>query len=152
MHAGKYCFSQKLVTGELSTAHGYPCASPTKRDNTPFKKTDGSGAAVAEVPAGRSGRDGGTQGDVRTSSLEMRPGGSRVGETGGQWPLPSSPSAESGTLVIRCGRRLEWKGAGTRSGGRPFQGPSPLPFATQDDARTGSPRSHSLLTDDGSGH
>ena len=32
--------------------------------------------------------------------LELRPGGSRVGETGGQWPLPSSPSAESGTLVI----------------------------------------------------
>ena len=41
---------------------------------------------------------GGTQGDVRTS-LELRPGGSRVGETGGQWPLPSSPSAESGTLA-----------------------------------------------------
>ena len=52
---------------------------------------------------------GGTQGDVRTSSLELRPGGSRVGETGGQWPLPSSPSAESGTLVILCGSRLEWK-------------------------------------------
>ena len=44
---------------------------------------------------------GGAQGDVRTSSLELRPGGSRVGETGGQWPLPSSPSAESGTLAFR---------------------------------------------------
>ena len=49
---GKYCFSQKLLTGELSTAHGYPRASPTKRD-TPFKKTARSGAAVAEVPAFR---------------------------------------------------------------------------------------------------
>ena len=52
----KSCFSQKLLTGDLSTAHRYPCASPTKRDNTPFKKTVRSGAAVAEVPAGRSGR------------------------------------------------------------------------------------------------
>ena len=52
---------------------------------------------------------GGTQGDVRTSSLELRPGSSRVGETGGQLLLPSSPSAESGTLVLLCGSRLEWK-------------------------------------------
>ena len=54
---GKYCFSQKLLTGELSTAHGYPHTSPTKRDNTPFKKTARSEAVVAEVPAGRSGRE-----------------------------------------------------------------------------------------------
>ena len=54
---GKYCFSQKLLTGELSTAHGYPCASPTKRDDTLLKKTARSEAAVAEVPAGRSGRE-----------------------------------------------------------------------------------------------
>ena len=44
----KYCFS---LTGQLSTAHGYPSASPTKRDNTPFKKTARSEAVVAEVPA-----------------------------------------------------------------------------------------------------
>ena len=54
---GKYCFSQKLLTGQLSTAHGYPSASPTKRDNTPFKKTARSEAVVAEVPASRSGRE-----------------------------------------------------------------------------------------------
>ena len=54
---GKCCFPQKLLTGELSTAHGYPRASPTKRDNTPFKKTARSEAVVAEVPAGRSGRE-----------------------------------------------------------------------------------------------
>ena len=53
---GKYCFAQKLLTGQLSTAHGYPSASPTKRDNTPFKKTARSEAVVAEVPASRSGR------------------------------------------------------------------------------------------------
>ena len=53
---GKSCLSQKLLTGELFTGHGYPCASPTKRDNTPLKKTARSGAAVTEVPAGRSGR------------------------------------------------------------------------------------------------
>ena len=52
-----WAFSQKLLTGELSTAHGYPRASPTKRDNTPFKKTARSEAVVAEVPAGRSGRE-----------------------------------------------------------------------------------------------
>ena len=28
---GKYCFSQKLLTGELSTAHGYLCASRRSR-------------------------------------------------------------------------------------------------------------------------
>ena len=54
---GKYYFSQKLLTGQLSTAHGYPSASPTKRDNTPFKKTTRSEAVVAEVPASRSGRE-----------------------------------------------------------------------------------------------
>ena len=54
---GKYYFSQKLLTGQLSTAHGYPSASPTKRDNTPFKKTARSEAVVAEVPASRSGRE-----------------------------------------------------------------------------------------------
>ena len=54
---GKYCFSQKLLTGQLSTAHGYPSASPTKRDNTPFKKTARSEAVVAEVLASRSGRE-----------------------------------------------------------------------------------------------
>ena len=54
---GKYYFSQKPLTGQLSTAHGYPSASPTKRDNTPFKKTARSEAVVAEVPASRSGRE-----------------------------------------------------------------------------------------------
>ena len=54
---GKYYFYQKLLTGQLSTAHGYPSASPTKRDNTPFKKTARSEAFVAEVPASRSGRE-----------------------------------------------------------------------------------------------
>ena len=54
---------------------------------------------------------------MRTSSLELRPGGSHVGETGGQWPVSWSPSAKSGTLVIRCGRRLQWKVAEPPKGG-----------------------------------
>ena len=50
-------FFSKQLTGE-STAHGYICASPTKRGgNTPFKTTARSGTAIAEVSAGRSGRE-----------------------------------------------------------------------------------------------
>ena len=46
----------------------------------------------------------GTQGDVRTSWLELWHGGSRVEETGGQLLRPR-PSAGSGILVILSRRR-----------------------------------------------